>query len=646
MDADRCEHPVAMRRGAARGARIVELGLLLVVAVAVGGIDYLPTHDGPQHIFTGHVANHLDSPGTGWSTWLEPNVRITSHGFGLLFGPLDAVFSWKLATRISLTLLALAWTLGAYLFVGAVHSERRWLGVALGAGAFQWTLYMGMFSFYAATAFSLFVLALAFRPQFERRAQSWILSGLLLLTALMHVVPAALCGLVIATLLLFRARSGQRLAEYGRIALVALPALCVLMATLSVHWLASSTASTAAQSPSYLASSAPWWSLGRCFLSGPDWRAWPLALLAVFALGLGIRCWNSARAEDRALCVAGGSLLLAGVALPLHLPAWEYFSVRFLPLATCVLVSSLPLERLAGSRLRRAVALGCALFALLATGWAHRYNRELVADTREALAGLEADIKRDGWRLPLVLDPLAGRPFANEDAPIPYAAPLLNLAKLYAVVQGGIPTYAFVADPAIHELLIREALRDRVPTSPDPRLMSDLANPLYLDRTEIREAVMALSAAHAAGLGFQDVILWGRPEDVELMQRFGFRSDWHRGGLALMHFEGCPLDLRFPAAAGLDASDVVELGWLPAKDVTHRYSLSDARREVDGSLTLPMLQGCGSLWVRFEGNTHICEGADAEGRLLISWRREGRSVECRVAPEVLAGQQSDHEVRR
>ena len=45
----------------------------------------------------------------------------------------------------------------------------------------------------------------------------------------------------------------------------------------------------------------------------------------------------------------------------------------------------------------------------------------------------------------------------------------------------------------------------------------DLSNPLYADKPEIREAVMALTAAHAAGFGFQDLILWGRPEDVWTM---------------------------------------------------------------------------------------------------------------------------------
>jgi hypothetical protein len=352
-------------------------------------------------------------------------------------------------------------------------------------------------------------------------------------------------------------------------------------------------------------------------------------------LGFGIRYWNGSRAEDRTLCVAGGAMLLAAVALPLHLPGWDFFSVRFLPLATCVLVSSLPMEWLSTSRNRRAVAIGCVCFAFAATGWAYQYNRELAANSADAMAGLEADIKRDGWRLPLVLDPYAGRPFANEDAPIPYAAPLLNLAKLYAVVQGGIPSHAFVIDSAIHGLLITPALQNRVPPSPDPRLMSDLSNPLYADQPEVREAVMALTAAHAAGFGFQDVILYGQPEDAELMQALGFRSDWSRGGLALMHFEGCSLDLRFSASIALDTSDV-ELGWLPAKDVTHRYSLSQARREADGSLTLPVRQGCGGLWLRFADDEHVCEGADAEGRLLIGPRRESRSIECRVVPEALA----------
>ena len=98
-------------------------------------------------------------------------------------------------------MLSLLWALGAFCFVRAVRPERSWLGLPLGAAALQWSLYMGFFSFYVATAFGLFILAYAFRSAPERARQSLWLAVLLWLQAIMHVLPAILTGLTVAALL-------------------------------------------------------------------------------------------------------------------------------------------------------------------------------------------------------------------------------------------------------------------------------------------------------------------------------------------------------------------------------------------------------------------------------------------------------------
>lgn len=69
------------------------LALLCAVAASVASFDYLPTHDGPQHIYTIHASNHLDDPKLGYSRWFEANTPISSNGFAVLFAPLDRVFS-------------------------------------------------------------------------------------------------------------------------------------------------------------------------------------------------------------------------------------------------------------------------------------------------------------------------------------------------------------------------------------------------------------------------------------------------------------------------------------------------------------------------------------------------------------------------
>ena len=334
------------------------------------------------------------------------------------------------------------------------------------------------------------------------------------------------------------------------------------------------------------------------------------------------------RAEDGALLLTGGGFLLAGAVLPLHLPDWEFFSVRFLPMAVCALVASLPLERVRAPRWRAACAALLALFAFASTGWAYRHNRELAARSRDALAGLDADLTRDGWRLPIVLDPLLGRPFEESEAAMPFMAPLINLGKLYATAQGGIPSYSFVANRSIHTVLMAEDMLEKIPATADPRYTIDLLDPRNAGDQALRRAVTGYLAAHATA--YQDVILWGGPQDVDYLIALGFEPDWRRGGLAILRFAGCPLAIRFPPGSGLEDDAVLELGWFPAWGVTHRYAIGSAQHEPDGSLTLPVRQSCGSMWIRFQDAAGVCEGADAEGRLLIPWNRATPEVECRV----------------
>jgi hypothetical protein len=595
-------------------------------------VAYLPTHDGPQHIFTIHVANHFDEPGTGWSRWLEPNTPVTSQGFTAIFGPLDALLPWDGAARVSLTVMTLLWAFGAFCFVRAVRPERSWLGLPLGAAALQWNLYMGFFSFYTATAFGLFILAYAFRSAPERPRQSLWQALLLLLQAFMHVVPAILTGLTLAALRWMRAEPGRRSRELLRIALLGTPAALVAVAALAVQLAASGDIPQETEA-AFQFRRPPWWMLGKCFLGGPAWRAWPLTLLAAGALLLPLARWRAGRraglrAEDGALLLAGGGFLLAGAALPLHLPDWEFFSVRFLPMAVCALVASLPLERVRPPRWRAACAALLALFAFASTGWAYRYNRELAARSRDALAGLDADLTRDGWRLPIVLDPFMGRPFEESEAAMPFMAPLINLGKLYATAQGGIPSYSFVSNRSIHVVVIAEDMLEKIPATVDPRYTIDLLDPRNAGDQALRRAVTGYLAAHATA--YQDVILWGGPQDVDYLIALGFEPDWRRGGLAILRFAGCPLAIRFPPGSGLEDDAVLELGWFPAWGVTHRYSIGSAHREPDGSLTLPVRQSCGSIWIRFQNAAGVCEGADAEGRLLIPWNRAAPEAECRV----------------
>ena len=138
------------------------------------------------------------------------------------------------------------------------------------------------------------------------------------------------------------------------------------------------------------------------------------------------------------------------------------------------------------------------------------------------------------------------------------------------------------------------------------------------------------------GTYYQDVILWGRPEDADALIRLGYEPDFRRGGLLLAHFRGCPLTLTFPPASPPPPGTLVELGWLPAWHVTHRYSADKSASDASGRRVMPLATPpCGGVWLRLaaSGAQAIeCEGADAQGRLLIASTLATPQVECRVRP--------------
>ena len=64
-----------------------------------------------------------------------------------------------------------------------------------------------------------------------------------------------------------------------------------------------------------------------------------------------------------------------------------------------------------------------------------------------------------------------------EGRPILIRAPLINLGKLYATAQGGIPSYSFVSNRAIHGVVIAQDMLEQIPATPDPRYTLDLLDP-------------------------------------------------------------------------------------------------------------------------------------------------------------------------
>jgi hypothetical protein len=321
-------------------------------------------------------------------------------------------------------------------------------------------------------------------------------------------------------------------------------------------------------------------------------------------------------------------------------------------MALCCLMLVLPLERLGSPGWYGAAAAALVALALASTLWAVGYNRELGARSAPALAGLEADLRRSGARLPMVMDPLLGRPLADADARVPYAVPLLNLGQIYATEQGGMPAHTFAVSRPTHHVLLRDDPPRRFPAYPSRTYPLLLAREGAGAGTPLRRKLTTFVASH--GVEFEDVILWGLPADAELLLERGYVADWRRDGLMLAHFEGCPVRLAIEtgSAGAQDArvpdAYLVELGWYPLLEVARRYQV---RRRSEGEaesgaaqhpLQLPLHGSpCGPVWIRVSAVADRrgapeqewgCRGADAEGRLVVRDTRATPELRCSLSP--------------
>jgi hypothetical protein len=448
-----------------KGERLVFwlcVALLSVVAVgAIWCVDYIPTNDGPQHVFQGFAARHLDDTQRGYASYLERSTPVSSLGFDSIYGAALGILAWRHALRVALSVNALLWSWGVLALALAVRPARRWLGLLGFATVFQWSLYMGFFSFHLATGLGFLIAAFAVRRRNWGLHHRAMLAGLLLLQAVAHVFAAAATGLVLGVLALLRSPANRRLREMVWLCLTVLPVACVA-------WLGrTKEADSLEQMAGLWSLSARLGMLASCFLGGPAWRAWSIVGLALaggtfFALSA-----DSRRDPDqRALVIVGSLFLSLSVLAPFDLPNWSYFALRFAPSALIYLALLLPTERLAEGWGRTASAAAFTAYALASLSWAWGYHRDLRRRSDDALSGLDARIVRSGPRLPLILDPLQGEPFAPLARSMPFAVPSLSLDMLYMTEQGGISPNQFTPLPTLHPVIWRQHPEAPFPPSP------------------------------------------------------------------------------------------------------------------------------------------------------------------------------------
>jgi hypothetical protein len=627
----------------------VASGLVASVALlcALGIVRYLPTHDGPQHVFLAHLENHFSDPGATYSDYYKPTTALASKGFSLVYGPLAELLPWRTALQVTLAIIVLTWSWGVMAFVNAVSPSRRLLGI-LGFGlAFQWALYMGFFPYLLSTGVGLFTLAVALGSAEWTWKRRGAIALLLLLQSVCHVFAAEVVGLTLGVLVLFRhwRHSRRELPrELGLLAIMGLPT--VLIGIHAAGWIGS----TAAELP--ISQAEQVWPplsvrielLAAAFAAGPWWRAWPPILIAMAGVGFAVRrtfekSGTTTTADERALLVMSVLFGVAALAFPLHTRQWEFMSVRFIPMAVVFGLALVPVETFE----RRAAALvqgAVVVLALAAIGWAGWHNKRLGDACGPALAGLDAPIERTGPRLPIVLDPSCNALSDKKVFGLPGAEPLLNLGALYAVQQGGVVPYAFIGIPQVHGFVVTRAGYRRFPDQPDrKKFWGGLAQSDPVGDAPFRATLLAGLAR--SGSAYQDVIFYGPPPDRDQISQRGYVTDFGKDGLWIGHYRGCPLDVDVSIVGGSGmprtAPLLVQIGWLPLPEAETRVVPPGPSPEGGTTKVAFPSAPCGPMWLRAgidkDGSGHwkpadgSCEGAGPDGRLVLQ-RTTGSTAMC------------------
>ena len=332
-------------------------GALSAMLVASVWLPYLPTNDGPEGVFAAHVLNHYDDPASAvLRAQLVPSWQFAARGFTLLFRPLELMLGWQAGLRVALALILLVTAWG---YVALVHAlePRRWALSLLGFPlALTWPLYMGFFAFAIGSAMGLVTLAVVVESE-PRNARRWALVALLLFAqAVAHVFSAAVTGVLILGVTLFRSPRRDRLTRAVHVAVAGLPAAGILVASaltrapgqvaIAGTFLYPPMRETLALLPRFLS-------------PGPEARALVvMSLVMVFAV-VALASAPRARDVDRAFIILGVSLLvLSRSRCQETSPAGSSCRRAFSPTGALLVVATCPVERLASRarvRLRGAV---------------------------------------------------------------------------------------------------------------------------------------------------------------------------------------------------------------------------------------------------------------------------------------------------
>ena len=470
------------------------LVLLALVPLWVPGP--FPTYDGPQHVLSGWLLNHIADPGTPFSRYLELQTA-----YSALFCPVLVSFferllpiRWAIKGAVSVSFVLQAW---AYLrmlkAMGTPRSPFRWFAPAL---PWLFVFYMGFLNYYGALGFAFVSLALLFeqivalrRGETLGRRRWFLISGMMLLTALSHAFASVLMGLV-AGCLVIGCLPWRRLPRaLGVLFLCALPrlALQLLVAGAAGDVQGGSFATVLAFSWDSLAS------------LPENMYATPYGPLHVGNALVGVGALASLWALVSGNRLAAGPLLaIAAIVLltafiPNTIRAWSQLNVRFTPFLALLSLSGAALALPADRRVNiglSAVAGAAMLATLVATFSANSRLADLQAEFESGIGQVEAGVRRVYFRNGAAYQATPDRHMASN-----------------------LHVYYMIEESAMHRLVFRNRREAHVLRETERWTEMEPAMPSHLWHTLPEPANFQAQSRY--GLYYDEVLLWA-PTDAHL----------------------------------------------------------------------------------------------------------------------------------
>ena len=601
-------------------------------------VPYIPTGDGPQHILSAHIENHYADAGSLYPEFYRVLPQFAGKGFSLVFTPLESVLPWRVALRVTLSLIVLAFAWGFALVVLALDRNRRATAMLGFVIALPYSLYQGFFPFVVGTTFGVYTLAFVLHRPPTTTGRRIALSLLLLVQAVCHVFTAILTGAIVVVLAVVGAPKGGRLREIGRMALVGAPAAALFALTFLERNVGSSLLKVFT------------WSLeerpgeiSRWFVPGPGVRGG--LVMGLVIAGIGATLVRARRGGASPLEHALAWLALAFVSLtllaPLDVPGWQLLAPRFAILGMVLGLALVRPPELASPRAARALvplATVCCIGSSLVSA---RLHRELADGCADTLSGLDSPLQFVGPRLPVILDPFCGATSDQGESPVPRSLLAYSTPLLYLVDHGGIGTKVFSGVSSIHAIALSGS---RWPPAPDPLAQTIAQSPRIATDAKLRASVLTELAAN--GMPFEGIhVVGGRPDDFAVFKGRGYVTEFQHGSLFIARFEGCPAELLLPPDAldgepvyyeyGLFSSSLIT----PAPRALAKRVIDRATPMSDGAIHIPLAgRPCGEIWLRVvwdgDGTSTLtagdrtCENAHWEGRLRANVSRDRPTVRC------------------